>query len=237
MRVDHKEKRVVVALDFPSAEQALDCVQRLDPHSCRLKVGFELFISGGPDLVKTLASRGHEVFLDLKLHDIPNTVAAACRSAARLGVWMLNVHAAGGRAMLEAARDALAGLDSPPKLIAVTVLTSLDDADLNQVGIQRTVHEQALAMARLAKSTGLDGVVCSAREVSILRQALGDEFLLITPGIRPQGASMDDQKRIMTPAEAVSLGSDYLVIGRPITRAPDPLVVVEKINSQIETAS
>jgi orotidine-5'-phosphate decarboxylase len=237
MRVEHKDKRIIVALDFPSTVHALKFAQRLDPHSCRLKVGFELFVSAGPELVNTLVMRGYDVFLDLKLHDIPNTVAAACRSAARLGVWMLNVHASGGRVMLEAAVAALSDFEDPPKLIAVTVLTSLDDADLVQQGIHRTVHEQALEMASLAKSTSLDGVVCSAREAALMRRALGDEFLLVTPGIRPQGAAADDQKRIMTPVEAVSEGSDFLVVGRPITRAPDPMHVVETINSEIGSVS
>lgn len=233
MRIDRKEKRVVIALDFPSSQRALEFVQLLDPKSCRLKVGFELFISGGPELVRAVVSQGYDVFLDLKLHDIPNTVAAACRAAAGLGVWMLNIHATGGRAMLVAAKEALAGLEHRPKLIAVTVLTSLDDADLIELGIQSGTQEQALNMARLANSIGLDGVVCSAREASKMRRALGDEFLLVTPGIRPQGAASDDQKRIVTPEEAVREGADYLVIGRPITRASDPMAVVYGINHQL----
>ena len=231
--IEHDKKRIIVALDYPSAEQALEFVQLLEPDSCRVKVGFELFVSGGPELVNTLVLRGYEIFLDLKLHDIPNTVAAACRSAATLGVWMLNVHASGGRAMLDAAAEALSEFNTPPKLIAVTVLTSLDDTDMAQLGINRRVQEQVLEMARLAESAGLDGIVCSARESAAMRPMLGKDFLLVTPGIRPQGAVSDDQKRTMTPLEAVNAGSNYLVIGRPITRAPEPMQVVERINNQI----
>lgn len=233
MTILTKHRRLIVALDFPSAQQALQFVKQLDPNSCRLKVGFELFISAGPSLVEALVDQGFEVFLDLKLHDIPNTVAAACRAAARLGVWMLNVHASGGRRMLEAAKDALAGVDSAPLLIAVTVLTSLDDRDLGQIGVERSVQDQTLDLAALAQSAGFDGVVCSAHETRILRQNLGDELVLVTPGIRPDEGLSDDQKRITTPAEALRMGSDYLVIGRPITQASDPGTVISRINAQI----
>jgi orotidine-5'-phosphate decarboxylase len=227
------QKRIIVALDFPNSQEALQFVEHLDPELCRLKVGFELFVSAGPELLKILHNKGFDIFLDLKLHDIPNTVAAACRSAARLGVWMINVHASGGRDMLEAARDALVPMINAPKLIAVTVLTSLADDDLLDIGVQRKVQEQTLGLAELARATGLDGVVCSAQETSLLRQNLGDKFLLVTPGIRPRGVISDDQKRVMTPTEAVNLGSDYLVIGRPITQAADPMAVIFSINSQI----
>ncbi|MCP4409756.1 MAG: orotidine-5'-phosphate decarboxylase [Gammaproteobacteria bacterium] len=233
MTILTKHSRLIIALDFANAQQALQFVEQLDPNSCRLKVGFELFVSAGPSLVEALVKQGFKVFLDLKLHDIPNTVAAACRAAARLGVWMLNVHASGGRSMLEAAKDALAGVDSAPLLIAVTVLTSLDDRDLGQIGIERSVQEQTLGLAALAQSVGIDGVVCSAHEAQFLRQNLGDEFVLVTPGIRLHESSSDDQKRIMTPVEALRMGSDYLVIGRPITQAADPGTAVRMINAKI----
>lgn len=233
MTILTKHCRLIVALDFANAQQALQFVEQLDPDSCRLKVGFELFVSAGPSLVEALVKQGFKVFLDLKLHDIPNTVAAACRAAARLGVWMLNVHASGGRSMLEAAKNAMAGVDSAPLLIAVTVLTSLDDRDLGQIGIERSVQDQTLGLAALAQSVGIDGVVCSAHEAQFLRQNLGDEFVLVTPGIRLHESSSDDQKRIMTPVEALRMGSDYLVIGRPITQAVDPRTAVRMINAKI----
>jgi len=227
-------KRIIVALDFPNAQDALQFVQQLDPEFCRLKVGFELFVSAGPELVKMLHNKGFDIFLDLKLHDIPNTVAAACRAAASLGVWMLNVHAAGGRDMLEAAKKALAPMEKDaPKLIAVTVLTSLADNDLLDIGVQRKVSEQALRLAKLADAAGLDGVVCSAQEAPLLRQKLGDKFVLVTPGIRLQDDASHDQKRVMTPIEAVKSGSDYLVIGRPITQAADPMAVIRSTNTLI----
>ena len=227
------EPRVIVALDFSDAKSALDLAQRLDPARCRVKVGNELFTAAGPALVEGLVKQGHGVFLDLKFHDIPNTVASACRAAARLGVWMLNVHAAGGRAMLEGARESIPPGPDAPKLIAVTLLTSLAAADLGDVGLTGTPDDAVLRLATLAKACGLDGVVCSAREVSLLRGACGSGFALVTPGIRPAAFSADDQRRVTTPAEAIASGATYLVIGRPITRAVDPLQSLAAINREI----
>lgn len=218
-----KNSPVIVALDFPSAEKALMLVERLDPSQCRLKVGFELFVAAGPALIDTLHQRGFEVFLDLKFHDIPNTVASACRASADLGVWMLNVHASGGSRMMEAAREAVDRASQQPLLIAVTILTSMSSEDLGEIGINVSPQEQVLRLAQLAKNSGMDGVVCSAQEAGSLRQQLGQGFVLVTPGIRPASmAGGDDQRRIMTPREAVETGSNYLVIGRPITRAASP---------------
>jgi orotidine-5'-phosphate decarboxylase len=236
------ESRVIVALDYATADAALALVARLDPAACAVKVGKELFTSAGPQLVRDLVARGFRVFLDLKFHDIPHTVANACAAATRLGVWMLNVHATGGPAMLLAARDAVtqtAGeLNAPrPMLIAVTVLTSLAAADLIAVGVTDSPEMQAIRLARLAKSSGLDGVVCSAREAAALRAACGADFKLVTPGIRLQGATPDDQVRIMTPGAAVTAGADYLVIGRPITAAADPLGVLREINVDLEAVA
>ncbi|HUW49687.1 MAG TPA: orotidine-5'-phosphate decarboxylase [Sulfuricella sp.] len=228
------DSRIIVALDFSTRQDALALVERLDPASCRLKVGKELFTAAGPGLVERLNELGFEVFLDLKFHDIPNTVAAACKAAAGLGVWMLNVHALGGRRMMEAAREALEGATGRrPRLIAVTVLTSMGREDLNELGIAGELRETVLRLARLAQASGLDGVVCSAQEASSLRQELGTDFCLVTPGIRPANAVRDDQTRVVTPAEAIRLGSDYLVIGRPVTRAADPLQVLQQINLEI----
>lgn len=230
------DPRVIVALDYADAAAALALAQRLDPVSCRLKVGKELFTAAGPALVEQLAARGFGVFLDLKYHDIPNTVAAACRSAAALGAWMINVHASGGRVMMQAAREALAGLAHPPQLIAVTVLTSLGAEDLREIGQAEAPQVLAERLARLAAQSGMDGVVCSAQEAPQLRRACGPAFCLVTPGIRPAGAGQDDQKRIVTPQAAIANGADYLVIGRPITRAPDPLAALERINAEIAGA-
>jgi orotidine-5'-phosphate decarboxylase len=228
--------KIIVALDFPDAASALALVSRLDPALCRLKVGKELFTAAGPELVRTLAGRGFEIFLDLKFHDIPNTVAAACRAAASLGVWMLNVHASGGRRMLEAARDALADLAHPPLLIAVTVLTSMSGEDLAETGVVDSPAGQVLRLARLTQSCQLDGVVCSAQEAALLRASLGTDFRLVTPGIRPAGADAADQRRVMTPVEALKAGATDLVIGRPITGAIDPLAVLQGIRSDIQNA-
>jgi len=227
------ESRVIVALDVPSSEQALAIAARLDPARCRLKVGKELFTSAGPVLIEKLMTAGFEIFLDLKFHDIPNTVASACRAGASLGVWMLNVHALGGRAMLEAAREAVEGTSRQPLLIGVTVLTSMSEADLRDVGIAATPMETVARLAKLTQDCGLDGVVCSAQESPMLRKLIGADFKLVTPGIRPAGASSDDQQRITTPAQAIAGGSDYLVIGRPIARAPDPLAALDAINAEI----
>ncbi|MEJ2478938.1 MAG: orotidine-5'-phosphate decarboxylase [Acidihalobacter sp.] len=229
------ERPVIVALDFPDASSALEFAARLDPSLCRVKVGFELFVSAGPALVEQLVSRGFEVFLDLKFHDIPNTVAAACRAAAGLGVWMLNLHAGGGPAMMQAAREALDKEGGRrPLLIAVTVLTSMDDRDLSSVGVTVGAREQVLRLARLTHDSGLDGVVCSAVEAPDLRAALPEDFVLVTPGIRPADADAGDQKRVVTPSEALRIGADYLVIGRPITQAADPLGRLQDIVSNLE---
>ena len=227
------DPRIIVALDFAAQEDALVLAAMLDPELCRLKVGKELFTAAGPALVERLAGSGFEVFLDLKFHDIPNTVASACKAAAKLGVWMLNVHALGGSRMMEAARASLEGVAKRPKLIAVTVLTSMGPGDLKELGLPGDPRETVLRLARLAHASGLDGVVCSAQEAAPLRQELGAGFCLVTPGIRPAFAAQDDQVRIVTPAEAIRLGSNYLVIGRPITRAADPLQALKQINLEI----
>ena len=228
--------RVIVALDFPAADSALNLVQRLRPGSCRLKVGKELFTSAGPGLVARLIDLGFDVFLDLKYHDIPNTVAGACRAAAALGVWMLNVHTSGGRDMLNAAREAVDQSGSKPLLIGVTLLTSLSDTDLQVLGINVPAADQVRHLAGIARDCGLDGVVCSAREAGVLSAALGRDFILVTPGIRPHGPAGDDQKRITTPAQAIHSGSHYLVIGRPVTAAADPVQVLEEINAEVVAA-
>ena len=229
-----KQTKIIVALDYADAASALTLVARLDPALCRLKVGKELFTAAGPELVRTLVARGFEVFLDLKFHDIPNTVAAACRAAAGLGVWMMNVHASGGRRMMTAAQEALAGLPNRPLLIAVTVLTSMSAEDLGEVGISDAPADQVLRLARLSQQCKLDGVVCSAQEAAMLRADLGNAFRLVTPGIRPAGADAGDQRRVMTPVEALRAGATDLVIGRPITAAIDPLAALKQIQFDIQ---
>lgn len=222
---------LIVALDFADAESALMIAKQLDPSVCRVKVGKELFTSEGPVLVRKLVDLGFDVFLDLKFHDIPNTVAKAVTAAANLGVWMLNVHASGGRKMMLAAREALdsGSVIRPPLLIAVTVLTSTSQAELTDIGLSRSLPTQVDHLADMAQSCGLDGVVCSAKEARIIKSTLGDKFLTVTPGIRPEGADIGDQHRVMTPAQAIEAGSDYLVIGRPITASENPLKVVTSI--------
>lgn len=227
------DPRLIVSLDFADGGQALALTGKLEPARCRLKVGKELFTRCGPALVEELQKQGFSVFLDLKFHDIPATVAGACAAAADLGVWMINVHALGGERMLAAARDSLDKYRKRPLLIAVTVLTSMSDTDLRQIGIQKPVAEQVHDLVRLAATSGLDGVVCSAQEASSLRKELDRDFILVTPGIRPAGSARDDQQRIMTPAEAIRAGSDYLVVGRPITRAADPVRVLREISEEI----
>ncbi|MCG6932338.1 MAG: orotidine-5'-phosphate decarboxylase [Gallionella sp.] len=228
------DPRIIVALDYPDAQPALALADRLEPSQCRLKVGKQLFTATGPHLLESLMKRGFEIFLDLKFHDIPNTTAQACRAAASLGVWMVNVHALGGRKMLEAARDAVAGTSQKPRLIAVTLLTSMAQQDLHDIGINATPAEMVLRLATLARDSGLDGVVCSAHESALLRKHCGSEFCLVTPGIRPSQASLDDQSRVMTPRAAMEAGSSYLVIGRPITQAADPLRALLGINQELE---
>ena len=224
---------LIVALDFSSGAEALNLAERLDPQQCRVKVGKELFTSAGPALVESLQARGFEVFLDLKFHDIPATVAGACRAAAGLGVWMLNVHASGGRAMLEAARNAIDAVPGKrPLLIAVTVLTSLDAAALQEIGCTVEPTAQVDRLATLAAESGLDGVVCSAQEAAYLRTRQ-PSLLRVTPGIRPAGTAVDDQRRVLTPAQALAAGADYLVVGRPITAAPDPVAAAAKLLADI----
>lgn len=225
--------KLVVALDFPTPDSAESLAARLNPAECRLKIGKELFVRAGPALVERLQRRGFDVFLDLKFHDIPNTVAQACKAAAELGVWMTNVHALGGSSMMAAAREALETYRHRPLLIAVTVLTSQDEQVLREVGVVGTPQEAVMRLARLAHKSGLDGVVCSAREAAALRSAEGKEFCLVTPGIRPANSAVGDQKRVMTPSEAIAAGSDYLVVGRPITGAPDPMAALEAISAEI----
>lgn len=222
-----------MALDFADQSLALRFVAQLSPELCRLKVGKELFTIAGPEFVKQLIQLGFDVFLDLKFHDIPHTVAQACRAAAEMGVWMVNVHASGGRNMMLAAKAALADYEKPPLLIGVTVLTSMNAQDLSDIGIQVTPQAQVLHLAKLTQSCGLDGVVCSAQEAPLLRAELGQNFLLITPGIRLATSPEDDQRRILTPVEACAAGASYLVIGRPITQSAHPLTVLTEINHSI----
>ncbi len=228
-------KPVIVALDFPHANAALDLASRLDPALCRVKVGKELFTAAGPAVVENLVKQGFDVFLDLKFHDIPNTVAAACKVGASLGVWMLNVHALGGEAMLLAARDAIDAGKHKPLLIGVTILTSLGDAELAAIGIEGTAEQNVLRLAKLARQCGLDGVVCSSREAQLLRRQIATPFALVTPGIRLADAQKDDQNRVLTPQEALRAGADYLVIGRPITQAADPVATLKKMMHDIQT--
>tara|TARA_B100000929_G_scaffold218774_1_gene175422 strand:+ start:1216 stop:1926 length:711 start_codon:yes stop_codon:yes gene_type:complete len=230
------KSRVIVSLDFSEANQALDFCKTIDPVSCKIKVGKELFTKAGPTLLEKLRFLDFEIFLDLKYHDIPNTVANACRVAVDLDIWMLNVHAAGGRKMMEAAYESLVKSGSSknrPLLVAVTVLTSMSSDDLLELGITNSIGDQVLLLSKLAKSAGLDGVVCSGMEVGKLRHELGKDFCLVTPGIRLDDLNNDDQERIMTPYDAIKAGSNYLVIGRPITRASDPVDIINIINKSI----
>ncbi len=230
------KSQIIVALDFPDKSTALALAARLDPAACRLKIGKELFTRSGPALVEKLILDGFDVFLDLKYHDIPNTVASACAAAADLGVWMVNVHASGGRKMMQAAAERLAGYSHRPLLIGVTVLTSMDSQDLQEIGLNVSSEQQVLRLAGLTREAGLDGVVCSSQEVTSLRSIMGQDFKLVTPGIRPAGAGTQDQVRIATPGQAILDGSDYLVIGRPITQAQDPLQALHDIQTEINQA-
>jgi len=227
------DPKIIVALDVPNLQSALSLLNKLDPLICRVKVGKELFTSVGPQVIEQCMQKGFEVFLDLKFHDIPNTTAQACKTAASLGVWMINVHALGGRKMMEASRNVLASFARPPKLIAVTILTSMNGDDLKEVGINTEPDAMVLRLAKLAQSSGLEGVVCSAHEAALLRQNCGNHLCLVTPGIRASDAAGDDQSRIMTPCEAILNGASYLVIGRPITQAIDPLVALQNISKEI----
>lgn len=224
---------ICIALDYPDAASAWPLIDQLEPQHCALKVGKELFTSAGPDFVRELVGRGFKVFLDLKFHDIPTTVHNAVRAAAELGVWMVNVHASGGRRMLEAAVAAVADTKHRPYVIAVTVLTSMTAEDLAEVGITAAPAAHVLELAKLAQTAGLDGVVCSAQEAAAIAQQCGAGFLRVTPGIRPAGAAQGDQRRIMTPPEAAALGIEVLVIGRPITQAPDPVAALLEIKQSL----
>ena len=230
----NQEARVIVALDFDDADKAMALVDQLDPAACKLKVGKEMFTLFGPEFVKSLIAKGFDIFLDLKFHDIPNTVAKACKAAAEMGVWMVNVHASGGMEMMKAAKNAIASSSHPQtKLIAVTVLTSMDQAQLNDVVPEVSPAEQVKKLAQLTADSGLDGVVCSAKEAVMLRETHNDEFLLVTPGIRPAGADVGDQKRVMTPVDAIDAGVSYLVMGRPITQAENPLAALQSVNQSL----
>lgn len=221
--------KIIIALDYKDEVSTMALVDQLEPSLCRLKVGKELFVRCGPGLVEKLIHKGFDVFLDLKFHDIPNTVAAACQAAADMGVWMVNVHASGGRNMMMAAREAIEQSAHKPLLIGVTILTSLSRSDIAEIGLDIEPAEQVLRLAKLAKESGLDGVVCSPLEVQTLKQEVSKDFILVTPGVRPVGSDTGDQQRIMTPAQALSAGSDYLVIGRPITAADNPIQALKSI--------
>ncbi|GEA06846.1 orotidine 5'-phosphate decarboxylase [Alteromonas sp. KUL42] len=229
-----QDPRVIVALDYDNKDTAMAFIDKLDPTLCKLKVGKEMFTLFGPEFVKEIIAKGFDVFLDLKFHDIPNTVAKACKAAAELGVWMVNVHASGGLPMMQAAKEAIANSANPStKLIAVTVLTSMDDVQLADVVSGVTPEEQVLRLAALTEKAGLDGIVCSAKEANALREKHNPEFLLVTPGIRPIGTDAGDQKRVMTPPDAINSGVSYLVMGRPITKAEDPIAVLTEVNASI----
>lgn len=230
-------KPLLIALDYNRGADALALAAQLSPGLCRLKIGKELYTREGRQLVEALQGIGYDIFLDLKYHDIPNTVASALRVAAEMGVWMVNVHASGGRKMLETAADALAHYRQPPLLIAVTVLTSLGDNELREIGIDEPLAAHVARLTALAASSGLNGVVCSAHEAGAVKAAHGRDFLTVTPGIRPAGSSADDQTRTMTPAAALQAGSDYLVIGRPVTRAEKPAAALADIITSIKTGA
>ena len=230
----HYDPRIIVALDFSDQKQALDFVEKVDPDLCKLKVGKELFTRSGPQFVESLVNRGYDVFLDLKFHDIPNTVKKAVYAAGQLGVWMVDVHALGGQAMLEAAREAVDMIGvNRPYLIAVSVLTSMASSDLQQVGIEMEPQALVERLAQLSLDAGVDGLVCSAQEASGLRQKFGESPILVTPGIRPTGGNLDDQQRVATPQQAITDGASYLVIGRPITQHANPVEMLDSINASI----
>lgn len=229
VRAPSSNSPIIVAMDFADPKLCIDLARQLQPHRCRLKVGKELFTASGPQLVETLINLGFDVFLDLKFHDIPNTVAKALKVAASLGVWMVNVHASGGERMLLAAKEAIVNADTQPLLIAVTVLTSIMKEDLRGMHIPQSPEERVLSLARLTQRAGLDGVVCSAKEAAMLKQHCGQDFCLVTPGIRPDNFAIDDQRRVVTPQQALANGSDYIVIGRPITQSTEPALTCETI--------
>ena len=225
---------IIVALDYPNMSSALEMASRLDPNKCRVKVGKELFTASGPQIVEALQLKGFDVFLDLKFHDIPNTVAKACLSAAHLGVWMINIHVSAGRKTLQTAVEQMQGLKKKPLLIGMTILSSLTASELTEAGIQcESVDELVLHQAKLAEECKMDGVVCSAKDLGKLKENVSNDFIRVTPGIRPASAAVDDQKRIATPKDAIDSGSTYLVIGRPITQALEPTDALEKIFAEI----
>ncbi|KTD11413.1 orotidine-5'-phosphate decarboxylase [Legionella jamestowniensis] len=226
--------KLIIALDFHRQEEALTLVNQLNPTQCALKVGSEMFTLFGVNFIHQLIQKEFKIFLDLKFHDIPSTVARACKACAELGVWMINVHASGGLAMMQAAREALTSYGSKrPLLIAVTILTSINPSDLSQIGIDHSLEGQVQKLARLAYQAELDGVVCSAHEVAVIKETCGNSFLTVTPGIRLPDSKKDDQSRTVTPSQAIALGSDYLVVGRPITGSSDPVKIVNAINTSI----
>ncbi|CAM4024164.1 orotidine-5'-phosphate decarboxylase [Vreelandella rituensis] len=231
------ESPLIIALDYPSLDAALCMADQLDPRHCRVKVGKELFTRSGPSVIEALHGRGFEVFLDLKFHDIPNTVASAVQAAAEQGVWMVNLHAGGGRRMMEAARERLAQHDLHTHLIAVTVLTSLHAEDLREVGVTASPADHVERLALLAQQSGMQGVVCSAQEAGRLKKICGEDFLKVTPGIRPSFSAADDQQRIMMPKQAMAAGSTHLVIGRPVTQAKDPIAALAAIQTELSVSS
>tara|TARA_B000000532_G_scaffold72310_2_gene57732 strand:+ start:278 stop:961 length:684 start_codon:yes stop_codon:yes gene_type:complete len=223
--------RIIIPLDMEYTS-AVSIADKLDPNICRLKVGNQLFTSSGPKIVKTLHDKGFEIFLDLKFHDIPNTVYESVRSAANLGVWMINVHASGGSKMLDASKKALEGFDKPPLLVGVTILTSISEEILTEIGFNN-LDKQVMRLTKLAQRSGLDGVVCAASDASKVKQTCGESFLTVTPGIRPKDADLNDQSRTSTPKEAIANGSDFLVIGRPITGSEDPTNALDNIYKEV----
>jgi orotidine-5'-phosphate decarboxylase len=228
------DSKIIVALDYADAASALQFIDQISPSLCRVKIGKELFTAAGPELVKAIVAKGYDVFLDLKFHDIPNTVNKAISAAARLGVWMVNVHALGGGEMMKAAKQAVNDFDGEaPHLIAVSILTSTDQQGLNQIGIQKTLAQAVMDLTALSLECGLDGMVCSAQEAEAIRKQFGPKPLLVTPGIRPEGSDSNDQQRIMTPQKAMAAGSSYLVIGRPITANANPVAQLERINQSL----
>ena len=227
------DSKIIVALDYPTMAAAISLAKQVDPNRCKLKLGKELFTRSGPQVVEQLTAMGFDIFLDLKYHDIPSTVAKACRAAADLGVWMMNVHTLGGPPMMTAARDALANDTQRPLLLGVTLLTSMDEQTFQHIGLTGTISETVLRLADMAEQSGLDGVVCSAQEATTLRAQHGQQFQLVTPGIRPAHSDTGDQHRTMTPPEAIDAGSSYLVIGRPITAAQNPMQALEAIETSL----
>ncbi len=230
------DSRIIVALDFASADQAREFIAPLNPQLCKLKIGKELFTRSGPQFVKELVAQGYQIFLDLKFHDIPNTVNKAVQAAAELGVWMINVHALGGRDMMKAAREGIAHFPESqrPRLIAVSILTSTSQQGLNDLGINKSIEQAVMDLTGMALESGLDGMVCSAQEVKSIRDSFGHEALLVTPGIRPHDSAKDDQHRVMTPEQAILAGSSYLVMGRPVTRSTEPVKTLLQLNDAID---